>query len=215
MVLPKLTSGAYLIISQPKDFLKISASLLKEKDLSFTNNPDWLFLDSPQTGIDEIRKLKNFFNQKKWGTGKRIVFIAHGQGLSQEAQNALLKTLEELRENNFVFIGATNPTLLLPTIISRSQVIFPPANKISTQAKPLSLEKITKLPIPERFLYFDKNFNSDILFSTIIFYQKKLVKKKRGLKRIKKWLESCLRAQVMLEANLRPETVVDWLLLNL
>ena len=49
----------------------------------------------------------------------KIFIINHGETMTTQAQNKLLKTLEEPPKNVFILIGATNSYAFLPTVLSR------------------------------------------------------------------------------------------------
>ncbi|MBI5019129.1 hypothetical protein HZB58_02565 [Candidatus Gottesmanbacteria bacterium] len=49
--------------------------------------------------------------------------IVNAETLTQEAQQALLKTLEEPPEHAYIFLGAANDLQLIPTIISRCIIV--------------------------------------------------------------------------------------------
>ena len=75
--------------------------------------------DLPSIGIGEIRA----FTKKLSLTPQQGTHIAgiilHGDKLTAEAQQALLKTLEEPPEHAYMIIAVSNSAVLLPTIISR------------------------------------------------------------------------------------------------
>ena len=75
--------------------------------------------------IDEVRNIAHFLQLKPLGKHhqKRIIIIDHAEKLTLQAQNALLKTLEEPPEN--VVLVLTSPSIrsLLPTIVSRVRII--------------------------------------------------------------------------------------------
>ncbi|NCB20872.1 MAG: DNA polymerase III subunit delta' [Clostridia bacterium] len=129
------------VFSGPKDLGKSSvasafARNLWQKDLgdkeetfnldSFSSDVYVLekLLDKRQIGIDQVRDfnerlgLSSFFNSYKIG------IIKDAQYLGQDAQNALLKTLEEPREKVIIILLTENHQSLLQTIISRSQVLY-------------------------------------------------------------------------------------------
>lgn len=211
----KPSSGAYLIIGPTEFFTANIKSILANQRLKLENNPNLVLIPEEKVGIDKIREVKKFFGIKKWDSkNQRVVLLPHAQGLSLEAQNALLKTLEELKPGNFIFLGAGNKEALLPTISSRCQIINSLTKKRALPKPPLNLKTIAKLPVFDRLTILKKPISAQDLNKTIAFYQRKLVAQKDS-RLLKKWLEACLKAQQMLEANLRPDTVTDWLLLNL
>jgi hypothetical protein len=75
--------------------------------------------------IDAIRELQHFLQLKTLGTKplRRAVIIEHAEGLTIEAQNAFLKLLEEPPADTILVLTADNQRALLPTILSRLQVI--------------------------------------------------------------------------------------------
>jgi DNA polymerase-3 subunit delta' len=54
---------------------------------------------------------------------QRIVLLADAQNMTREAQNALLKVLEEPPEGSMLILTATSEQALLSTIVSRCQVL--------------------------------------------------------------------------------------------
>lgn len=88
------------------------------------NNPDFCFLTSETSiGIEEIRNLEHFLQLKPYKEKRKTVFIAEAQKLTEEAQNSLLKTLEEPPANSLIILSVPDLELLLPTIISRCEII--------------------------------------------------------------------------------------------
>ena len=95
--------------------------------------PDCLFVDSgvSESGqtitIEEIRRVKNFVSLSPYAGPYKFVVINDAHLMTTEAQNALLKVLEEPSPSSILILITANPNSLLPTIISRCQEIkFPP-----------------------------------------------------------------------------------------
>ena len=84
---------------------------------------------SPQTsgvGIEEVRKIRDFLHRKTTGTAsiRRIVLVSNAHAMTTEAQNALLKTLEEPPADTMIILTASDPTALKQTIRSRTQQLL-------------------------------------------------------------------------------------------
>lgn len=83
--------------------------------------------DEPAISIDTVRELQGFLKLKVSGAAnspvQRIVTIVRAERLRTEAQNALLKTLEEPPAGTMLILTSDNPEALLPTITSRAQAI--------------------------------------------------------------------------------------------
>lgn len=81
--------------------------------------------DNKKIGIEEVRKVSSLFNlvvpSKK--DISRIVVINEAQLMTAEAQNALLKDLEEPPEGTLFILTTTSLGSLLPTITSRLTAI--------------------------------------------------------------------------------------------
>jgi len=74
--------------------------------------------------IDTVRELEHFLSLRVPGKSNRIIIIEDAHTLTNEAQNALLKTLEEPPERTTIILTATGERNLLPTIRSRAAVLL-------------------------------------------------------------------------------------------
>lgn len=87
-------------------------------------NPDILFLefDSNDIKVDDIRKIRRDVFVKPTLCKKKIYVIKDGQKLNINAQNALLKTLEEPPKHVCFIIECTDEKKLATTILSRCSI---------------------------------------------------------------------------------------------
>ena len=74
-------------------------------------------------GIDSIRSIFQFIRMRPVENRFRFVIIQHCDSLTTEAQNALLKTLEEPNPSIVVILLAQTTDTLLQTVLSRVQTI--------------------------------------------------------------------------------------------
>jgi hypothetical protein len=110
----------------------------REKAKSFLSDPAdllWVSLEptrgvgstsgsaSSSIKIDQIRDLIDFMNSKTFSGVRRLVVIEEADRMNINAQNALLKTLEEPFPNAFIWLLTSHPKRLLPTIKSRCQLL--------------------------------------------------------------------------------------------
>ena len=90
--------------------------------------PDIIYLtkdkDKTQIGVDNVREqiIAEVFLKPR-NAKRKIFVIEEGDILSQEAQNALLKVLEEPPSYVTFIICVTKKEKLLPTVLSRSQTV--------------------------------------------------------------------------------------------
>ncbi len=93
-------------------------------------HPDFFMTDDEKKSVDDIRLIRDEVFIKPYMSDKKIFVIDGADKLSDKAQNALLKILEEPPEYCILILLVQNTQNLLPTIISRSAVIsFEPIKK--------------------------------------------------------------------------------------
>lgn len=73
--------------------------------------------------VDEIRKVPGFLRMTASEGGWRVVIIDDADTMNRNAQNALLKVLEEPPGRTILILVAHRPGALIPTIRSRAQTI--------------------------------------------------------------------------------------------
>lgn len=122
------------------------------------NQPDiiWVTHEKPNViGVDEVRdQVNQDITVKPYASRYKIYIIPDAQLLNPQAQNALLKTIEEPPEYAIIFLLTDNVDKLLPTIISRCIVL---------NMKPLRETDMLRymtdvLQIPEEQAYFCERF---------------------------------------------------------
>ncbi|MCI8566504.1 MAG: DNA polymerase III subunit delta' [Lachnospiraceae bacterium] len=86
------------------------------------NHPDVTYITHEKKGIgvDDIRtQLNGTVQIKPYGSAYKIYIMDEAEKMTTEAQNALLKTLEEPPSYVVIFLLTTRPDSFLPTILSR------------------------------------------------------------------------------------------------
>jgi DNA polymerase III subunit delta' len=76
-----------------------------------------------EIGIDEARQIRRQMSLSPYQAPYKITLIDQAERMTREAANALLKTLEEPSGQAVLILITANPQLLLPTIISRCQIV--------------------------------------------------------------------------------------------
>ena len=97
------------------------------KQIESRNHPDviWVTHEKPNTiGVEDIRtQLNQDIEIKPYYGPKKIYIISECEKMTVQAQNALLKTLEEPPSYGLIFLLTTNAEALLSTILSRCVVL--------------------------------------------------------------------------------------------
>lgn len=87
------------------------------------NHPDIIFITHEKPGTISVEDIRRQINSdisiKPYSGPKKIYVIGEGEKMTVQAQNALLKTLEEPPEYGVILILTSNVNALLPTIVSR------------------------------------------------------------------------------------------------
>lgn len=113
-----------LIISDPTENIKELNSVIPQQFtelLTITNSPDLNVLSSEEQniGIDEIRPLLEWLPLKPFNNNVKLALILGAEKLTIEAQNILLKSLEEPPADTQICLVTNSLHAMLPTITSR------------------------------------------------------------------------------------------------
>lgn len=146
--------------------LEFAKNFLKQKGVS---NFDITLISEEKTiGIGDIRSFQSkIFLKPSQGKEKGII-IDSTNGITTEAQNSLLKVLEEPPNNTYIMLVTSNKEIFLPTILSRCKLIEL-ENKESTDLDKFkeTLNDLSKKGIGERLKLaqdFSKDKNQAITF---------------------------------------------------
>lgn len=192
---------------------------LSENGLS-ENHPDLLiFEDGEKLGVETVKKVKEFLSFKPYQASGKGVAIISAQDLTPDAQNSLLKILEEPPESATILLGADNDKKLLDTVLSRCQIITLNALK-GIYPSPTSqddrykndIERLMNSNIDERFAYIEKlEEREEFLDAMVTFFSKKLTEDPKYLRFSKELME----AQKYKEANGNLRAILEYLMLML
>lgn len=117
-----LDHHAYLLAGDPESIVPgILLHLHRAHGISMTGNPNMLVLRLPILTIDHARDLRDHARMSGFGGEKKIIVLAF-DSITLEAQNALLKAIEEPRAGTHFFFVTPAPAALLPTV--RSRLLF-------------------------------------------------------------------------------------------
>src|SRR5690606_21989726 len=111
---------AYLIFKHHKDY-----PTLKHQLDSF-NHPNLVYISGEGQSIkkDQIMSLPQEFSKTSLVSGPRIFIIEQAETMSTQAANSLIKFLEEPKDDDTIgFLLVDDINLMLPTILSRAQII--------------------------------------------------------------------------------------------
>ena len=96
--------------------------------------------DEKTIKIEEIRRIQDEVKIKTFDGDSRVYVICDSEKMTIQAQNALLKTLEDPPQKLFFILLTINSNSLLPTIVSRCQLLKLRAARVGEIQKYLSEE---------------------------------------------------------------------------
>lgn len=108
---------------------------------------------SPSHGIESIREIIHYLTLRTANAGEnRGVLMEDAHQMTEPAQNAFLKTLEEPPEDTIIILTAPREDLLLPTILSRCILISTASTpkKVDLEKEQETFEKLSEAGIGEK-----------------------------------------------------------------
>lgn len=126
------------------------------REITMSRSIDVVEIDGASNrGIDEIRNLREGVRYSPLHGRRKIYIIDEVHMLTQEAFNALLKTLEEPPPNVVFVFATTNPTKVPATILSRCQrFVFKRLSLKEITARLRTIAKKEKIKITDRALHY-------------------------------------------------------------
>lgn len=157
---------AYLILGERALSENFLLSSFEEMGVREIGNPDFHAYRMKSFDIASARALRERAMEKPFGEKK--IFLISAERFTPEAQNALLKTLEEPNENMHFFILLREQDLLLPTLLSRMQLVRPQLKnpvRVGAPVERVKRQDFSVADSPENFLKMSPrdrlNFSKD------------------------------------------------------
>jgi hypothetical protein len=140
------------------------------------------------------------------GNNSRTIYVLSSPQLTVQAQNALLKVLEDVPLHAIIVIIVAQTRSLLPTIHSRVQRLNAPTAQSGEHTFYTELEKVLQMKLHERVVYIEQFLESASVADCIRFTAhcerystRKHVAGEYSLAQIKDVLHSCCTVQAYIE----------------
>lgn len=150
---------------------KIVSQLQTSLEKIGVHKADQILIAENPLSISTVRQTQRKIALSPFLSKKQVVIIYSADNASIEAQNALLKTLEEPSSTSILILIARNIINILPTIISRVEVYFYPIDK--TENFP-EVEMLFKGNLGDRLYWIrtqgSKIDNPDLFIDEAIIY---------------------------------------------
>ncbi len=221
-----LNFQSYLILGTSQKRRDKTEELLKAVGISLDKvSPDLFFISPEKTKltIEQIRNLKGHIFQKPVSLPYKTVILEEAEKLTTEAQNALLKILEEPPKSAVIILEAKDKSQILSTILSRV-VTITTENKRGAEAKSILidskntlqlLEEISTVENPQTWLDEQMLTLYNLLQKTAKALPRHSGSSRISVEQIENAIRQCAAARQMIDANVNPRHVLANLVLNL
>ncbi len=165
-----------LIVSLSKDSQTENAVQLLKK-LGIPNpHPDLLWIEPEEgknLGVKDAKKIREFLSFKPHSASGKAIVVIGADTFSLDAQNSLLKTLEEPPSTASILLTAASEENLLETIRSRVEITRDPSQRKTNEDLNGTVQKLFNSSIEERFQIIEKTEDREGLFGALIAYTAK------------------------------------------
>lgn len=188
------------------------------------NHPDLLWFEAEaKMGVEQARQIKDFLSLKPYQGIKQAIAIISAENLTLDAQNTLLKTLEEPPGEVVIVLGVSSEDQLLPTILSRCQIVDL-ASSEQSQNEVIhkydeDIEKLLNLNSEGRFQFIEKLKERDEFLPALTkYFRKRLLEnnaKTLTLEQIHNFLKELLTAEKWAKSNVNIRAILEYLMLKM
>lgn len=199
--------------------------ILSEVKLSRNHSDVLWFSEEEKLGIEQARKIQAFLSLKPYQGKNQAVVLISAENLTLDAQNALLKTLEEAGKDVSIILGAASEDQLLPTIISRCKIINLQVHISQSEAEEQftkDIEKLLESTMEERFKFIEKlEDKENFLYALITYFRSKLLKDTRGALSFHlrggsvNFLKNLMEAEKWAKQNVNLRAILEYLMLKM
>lgn len=188
------------------------------------NHPDLLYFPSDsKLGVAQAKEIREFFSIKPYQAKGRVVVMEDAGKLTMEAQNALLKTLEEPPEEAILILGADSETNFLPTILSRCEIVTIRGTDLvargltTDEVYTKDIANLLTQDIAERFEYIEKlkdqKKREAFLKALTVYFHQDLRSYSSGGNT--DFLRELLQAEEWAETNVNIRGILEYLMLKM
>jgi len=209
---PQNLYHSYIVEGDPKTTGFLLLQFLEGRGDAERKSGDVLFQEYESFTMDDSSEIKDWHSRRGIGTSKKICIIAT-KFINREAEQTLLKIIEEPADNTHFFIVIPDASVLLDTILSRTHVIKTEHGKDKDMQKEAfsfialsGKERVDKVAQMVKENKDEENSGQLRFYATSfvnelenIFYQK--FKKDRNNEKIKFILDELQKARVYLSTS--------------
>lgn len=212
-----------LISSYSETFVKHALeNVLKDINISRNDLVDLMIIKAEKKqsiGIESIKELREWSKTKPYKALTKAAVIFNAEVMTEEAQNSILKTLEEPTVSLTIILTCRNYQSLLPTVVSRCEKI------IDTAGEKGSISEFHQLKVSEKISFIRKLVENkkkrknneeinEFLVNLLYFYREKLLKDV-NIRDTSFNIKLIHETDRMIKANVLPKLALENLVINL
>ncbi|MCL4367064.1 hypothetical protein M1563_02755 [Patescibacteria group bacterium] len=206
------------LIIQPDIPTRIQAieKILIDQGLN-RNHPNLIWFDeNSKLGVEQTKKIREHLSLKPYqGKFQAAVLIA-AEVLSLDAQNSLLKILEEPPGEALIILGIGFESQLLPTVISRCQLTFihdsgTNKNEVLLKKYQAKIMQLFASNIETRFQLIEKIEQREEFLTALVTY----FHEHRQDKTLQPFLADLLQASLWQQHNVNTRGILEYLMLKI
>lgn len=186
------------------------------------SNPDvdLLYLkDDEKLGVEAVKKIREFLSIKPYQKDKKAVVAVSAGNLTPEAQNALLKSLEEPPKDSIIILGVSSEAKLLPTILSRCQIINinQKSDQSLTEKFLKDIDDLVHSSYEQRFQFIEKLEEKEVFLQALtVYFRKNLASHiSSGDSSYLDFLKELIEAQKYALQNVNIRAILEYLMLKM
>ena len=146
---------AYVVGGARANARALISDLLTSHKVPQNAGPDYCVVECVNFTIDDARNLREW--QGLSPQGEKKIHLIFADFITHEAQNALLKIFEEPTPATHMIFAVPKPDILLPTLLSRVQVLLPAKTSFSKDVfAGSSAPDFLKMSLSERVVFIGK-----------------------------------------------------------
>ncbi len=185
-------------------------------------DPDFCIIEKEEKGnikIEQIKKLQNKLLFTPFNKTHQFGIIQEAHLMTQQAQNALLKTLEECQGNTVLILTVNSESSVLETILSRCTRIYPEQESLINKVRNFShIETFLAKPLYEQIVVIEEIAKEkrveDFLNELIGFFREKYANKIiKGENNIREGeiLKALTLAKYKVSKNVNPRIALEYI----
>ncbi len=113
---------SYVVEGDPNETPILLRNFLEMRGDILVNSPDMLYQTYDSFGVDDSLQIKEWHSKRGVNNGKKVCIIS-AKFINREAEQSLLKIIEEPQMNTHFFLVLPNASILQDTMLSRVHII--------------------------------------------------------------------------------------------